>query len=199
MATTITGDAVNTPATNTNSLSTTSSTTTELAVLGGLKLSALQVLQFQHKLPGGDNSGACTGGTWNLNRPFNYVKKNTIPGASVDTTAKTFTLPAGTYWMYLYAGSFYTNSNMLRLFNITDNVVVDYGVQGHSYPAAGYNNTGSIFQGFVTITATKTFRLDHWTESSVSTYAWGYRPAPAGAAIAVDAIYSDFIIWRVSY
>lgn len=154
-----------------------------------------QMLHIQHRVAAAGNSGTFSAGAWRR-RPVNHERWNTIPGAVFDDSANTFTLPAGLYWMELFSMGFYVQANVIRLYNVTDSVLVDYGDLGMSNANGGYNNTGSTFRGYVELTATKELAVDHYSSGSRSNDGFGYRGGQSlGGA---DGIYADYKIWKIN-
>ncbi len=160
---------------------------------GGINFSP-EMLHIQHRLSGTTNPGTFTAGAWRR-RPVNHVRWNTIEGASFNSGAYTFTLPKGTYWMDLYSTGFYVQNNTIRLYDLTLNQVIDYGDAGLSNPTAGYNNSGSRFQGYVVLNSQTTLAVDHWGTTTRDKDGFGYRNVATGEAV---AIYANYMIWKVS-
>lgn len=106
----------------------------------------------------GTNAGTSTASTW-VQRDLNTERVNTIAGASV--SGNQFTLPAGTYDIEFNAPGYYCNHHKLRVYNVTDGAAVILGQ--NAYNAASSLSTQAYGRGSVTITANKTFRVDHWT------------------------------------
>lgn len=98
-------------------------------------------------------------------RVLNTVMSNTIPGASL--ASNVITLPAGTYDVFCRAPSYNATSNKAWLVNITDSSVQMVGSVALSQPSTG-SSTDSIIAGRFTITAQKTFRIDHAGQSAGS-------------------------------
>lgn len=94
-------------------------------------------------------------------RNLNTVKTNLITGASL--ASKQVTLPAGTYRVLGRAGCIDLDRHQLRLRNITDSETVANGTSELSNDS-DFSLTNSTLWGRFTITATKVFELQHFTQ-----------------------------------
>lgn len=138
-----------------------------------------QVVVLQDQKAVGSNGDAFTLTTWT---------KRTITTKVLDTggictlASSTFTLPSGTYdleaSMCLFAPSS-SSEGMHRLRNTTDGVTT---LQGTNSGAGGgvITNTPSVFSGRFTITGTKTFQFEGFTDGSgaIMGGAMGSSPSP---------------------
>ncbi len=97
-------------------------------------------------------------GVWNI-RDLNTVLQNDIQGASL--SANVVTLPAGTYEFHGEAGGHQCNEHAVRIHNLTTGALIE-GV--HTRSAAGdYTTTRAVVVGQMTLTASNTIRLEHYT------------------------------------
>ena len=127
-------------------------------------------LHVQDQKASGAQGGASAAATQNV-RTLNTVVTNTITGASLATNQ--ITLPAGTYRIWARAPAFRTNVHKIRLYNVTDAVVMIVG--SSAYASATYSGSSDSFiQGYrFTVSGTKAVRLDHYTLSTEATNGLG--------------------------
>lgn len=106
--------------------------------------------------------GALTGSAWNT-RTLNTL---TDPNSIVTSlSSNQFTLPAGTYYIHATAPGYILNRHKLRLFNVTDTATSFYGTNSTA-TAISNDVTVSVLQGIVTIAGAKTFRIEHWAQTT---------------------------------
>lgn len=145
-------------------------------------------LKVSHRLSNGVGGGTSASATWNT-RPLNVTDTNTIPGASI--ASNIITLPAGTYRAGGRSAAANAGAHQTRLYNVTDAAVAVIGGNA-STAGANVNQTDSHLTGEFTITATKTFRLDHYTTTGAATVGLG-NPVSAG----IGELYAELIIDQI--
>ena len=135
------------------------------------------------------DGGTFTAGAWQT-RDLNTEIFD--PDDIVSISSNQFTLSsAGTYYIEAFAPSFGANSNVARLYNITDNSVAQVG--SHSYSR---NSTGDLgdskawVHARVTITGSTTFEIQHRCDTSRTTNGFG-----VGANLSVE-IYTVVKIYK---
>ncbi|MEH6505026.1 MAG: hypothetical protein V7786_02035 [Sulfitobacter litoralis] len=149
--------------------------------------SKAQMMHIRDEKNIGTDGGDATSDIF-LRRDLNTVKENTIPGASL--SASQFTLPAGTYDIQASAPAFEAGGHQARLYNATDGT---YPIIG-SNEVNGFDRVGSsrsLIMGRITITATKSFEIQHRTSFSQVTNGFG---VSLGFG---PEVYTDVIIRRV--
>jgi hypothetical protein len=129
--------------------------------------------------------------TWNR-RHLTRVTANSIPGAQLN--ANLIILLAGNYVLEASSPAANCSGNQARLYNVTDNVLLDLGTSDCNY-LGNYATTKpvisrSVLQTSFSITSTKSFAIDHWVEETGS----GGRNANAGVA----EVYTTVKITKVS-
>jgi hypothetical protein len=106
------------------------------------------------------DGGTFTSGAFRT-RDLQTTQVNTITGCSL--ASNQVTLPAGTYYVYARLPCFSVNRNEGRLRNITDSTTAILGTVNYSeYPV---NNAVEIV-GVFTIAGTKTFELQHYSNTT---------------------------------
>lgn len=145
----------------------------------------------QDQKASGTDGGTFTSGAWQT-RTLNTTVYSNLAGYSL--AANQITLPAGSYAVFASAPSYRVNNNALRFYN-TDDTVVEINGQS-SYSAATYNEQAvAILSGKFSITATKTFELQHRCSNTQATNGFG---ANVGSAFAVGVeIYAEVRIWKL--
>jgi hypothetical protein len=133
--------------------------------------------------------GTFTNGAWRT-RDLNTTKTNTITGASL--ASNQITLPAGTYFIQGHATSMRVEGNITRIYNITDSSQVSLGQNNHSGGVSGQSGISTV-SCLVTITATKVFELQHYSQTTTASIGFGVRNETG-----VGEVYSEILIWKVS-
>ena len=149
-----------------------------------------QTLHAQDQKASGTNGGSATAGS-TVTRDLNTVVKNTIAGASLSSNA--ITLPAGNYRITAHAPALDAARHRTRWRNTTDNTTVLLGSSGFSNQSSNEQNL-SLIQGEFTITAQKTFELQHYVQAQ-ATVAGETLGANAGSG--ENEVYADVMIQRL--
>ena len=129
-----------------------------------------EVFEIVDEKADGASGGTFTSGAWRT-RDLNVVRTNEITGASLSSNQ--FTLPAGTYSIFALAPAFRVHHHKAKLRNITDGTDVIIGSLAFSGSTASYAQTDSIVTGSFTISATKTFELQHRGNTTASGFGFG--------------------------
>lgn len=138
-------------------------------------------------------------GTWNT-RVLQTVPKNTIGGASLSSNQ--VTLAPGTYKLSGYAQIWGGAEHKLRWFNVSDTSTVIVGANSFAQretitgPDINQGDRAVIYGEF-TITATKTFRLEHQNEAETASEgnALGGR---ASLISSVSEVYAEVFIEKIA-
>jgi hypothetical protein len=107
----------------------------------------------------------------------------------VTLSANQFVLPAGSYEIYVAAPAYSCSTNRVRLQNISDSSTVVQGPNRESSDVAG---TADPLLGKFTITASKTFEIQHYCNVTQSTNGFG-RAVGSGAS----EIYTTVLLKRI--
>jgi hypothetical protein len=152
-----------------------------------------QLMPFLHvreEQPSGTAGGASTASTWQQ-RVLNTVKTNGITGASL--ASNQITLPAGTYYVECSAPSYGTGQTKARLRNVTDSATAIVG-QSHYVENGSYQSGGnSQVSGRITLSATKTLQLEHFTGTAQVTDGLG-----VAAGTSEVEVYAEVKIWKIA-
>lgn len=139
----------------------------------------------------GTQGGTATLGAWTA-RTLNTLvyNKNTLASLS----SNQFTLPAGTYFISA-ASPFYNNESAMRirLYNVTDASSVlgrNAAAQAGDSPNRP-NQIDAVLNTVVTITGTKSFRIEYYTTNSETTSGLGL------ASGLGTEVYTQVIIWKL--
>ena len=143
---------------------------------------------FNETQASGTQGGGSVATTW-TKRTLNTTLVNNITGASIATSV--ITLPAGSYLISASAPCYESNTFKIRLQNTTDATTAILGTS--EYDGSSSVQTRTFLNGFVTITGTKNFELQHWVQTARINLGFGY-PTSAG----VSEIYSTIQITRVA-
>ena len=141
--------------------------------------------------PSGTSGGGFTGAAWQTR----VLNTKVSDASNIATLASNqVTLPAGTYRFSASAPAFYVNAHKVRLQNITDSTTVTVG--GNAVSASGIAPSGvqtnSTVVGRFTISAPKTFSLQHWCGSTQGVNGLGV----ATSAVTIIEVYAQLEFWK---
>lgn len=148
-----------------------------------------QVLIVVDEKASGTGGGTFTQGAWRT-RDLNTVRANSIDGASLSSNQ--VTLPAGTYQIVAYMPAYTVWQHKGRLRNITDSADTIIG-SSEACHAGGLTSTASILMGQFTITAQKTFELQHYCAVTATDVGFG---GPSGIASMVE-VYTQAVLKKI--
>lgn len=154
----------------------------------GLGLTAAPLLHVREESAG--VGGAAISGT--QDRVLNTVVTNTIPSASLASSQ--ITLPAGTYDYEISAPAYSISRHRASLYNVTDGVTTQYGTSEFN-STSDQVQTRSTVAGRVTITAPKTFKVQHYTGSAGG---GGTSALGAAASDSRPEVYTEARFWKVA-
>ena len=148
-----------------------------------------QLLHVRDEKASGTPGGTFTTGAWRT-RTLNTIKTNEITGASLSSNQ--ITLVTGTYYINAMAPGFNLGRHQTALYNITDS---SFEIIGSSeYGTASTNAvTRSFLNSRFTISAQKTFELQHRCETTDTTYGFG-----VDSAFSQVCVYAEVQIWRIA-
>ncbi len=118
------------------------------------------------------DGGTATSGSWQT-RDLNTEVYD--PDGIVSLSSNQFTLGAGSYLIEFHAPALRCGGNMARLYNVSDGSVPTYGYGMTTFTDTGGDGDTGISSGFcrVTISSSKTFRIEHRVNVSESTEGFG--------------------------
>ncbi len=149
----------------------------ESAGSAGLIRAAIDVRPQQHYILIRDEKtqntagGTFTQGAWQT-RDLNT--EVTDEGGYAELAANQITLAAGTYRVNIIVPAIQVGAHQARLQNTTDGTTVILGTSEYAGVASGLPVTHSIIRGQFTITAQKTFSVQHRCEATKATYGFGF-------------------------
>jgi hypothetical protein len=132
------------------------------------------VVIFQDQKPQNTQGGGSTANTW-VTRVINTKVADTN-NLCANPVSNTFTLPAGIWHIQASAPGYAVNVNRIRLFNTSDSTVAALGTSEFNYvntTYATYSSNRSLVNTVLTLTTSKTFRIDHWTSRAQATNGFG--------------------------
>lgn len=144
---------------------------TTTTVLGPIEVGGDYILIRDEK-SSGTQGGTFTSGAWQT-RDLNTVKVDET--GNVSLSSNQFTLPIGTYRIWVYAPAFFCNTHKARLRNITDSTTVDEGTSAKSNDDSSASETTqeSVIKTQFTITSAKTFEVQHQCQTTTATNGFG--------------------------
>lgn len=143
----------------------------------------------------GDTSGTFTAGDWRT-RDLTVIAHDDTGQVSLNSNQ--FTLPAGTYVCNAKAPAETVRQHTARLQNITDGTTTLPGSTGLDNEVSGSLRTAgySFITGTFTISAPKTFELQHQGRDTRATTGFGVR---GGSLWTVEAeVYSVIEFWKTA-
>jgi hypothetical protein len=123
-----------------------------------------------------------TAGGTNAAAVYNTRVLNTIvdsAGVVTSLTTNQFSLSAGRYMIQASAPAYTVGVHRTRIRNITDGTTAILGQSGYTNAGADNAMVLSTLAGEIVLTTTKTFELQHYTQSSVANNGFG-RPTSSG-------------------
>ena len=158
-------------------------------VSGGGKFESA-LLHVRNEKSNGTSAGSFTSGSWQT-KEINTSLTNEISGASLSSNQ--IILPSGTYYIDASSPANYVNSHKAKLRNITDSSDTLIGTNEYAgQDMVDYVNTNSIIKGRFTISAQKTFEIQHRCQTSS-----GVGLGVANSFSVVE-VYTDVRIWKVA-
>lgn len=129
---------------------------------------------IQDQKTAGTNGGTFTSGAWRT-RDLTTTIFNNI-GAGYSLSSNQFTLPAGTYIINAKAPAYNVSYHALRLRNITDGTTdIDGNTsQFHSLAAGNTRDVWAFLTGFITISGSKVYELQHRCSVTSATSGFGF-------------------------
>lgn len=148
-------------------------------------------LYVRDERPSGTYYGNVPAG-WNK-RVFNTVKANTIAGASVSSNR--ITVPAGTYDIDIFCSVWGSvGVNRLRLYNVTNLSVLEYGNSEHASNGMGYLSWVSLRIRQLVLASPREFDVEHYIGSNVNAGDLGTPNSIAG----VPEVYAEAIFRKIA-
>ena len=156
--------------------------------LNGVVDNFADIAIFNETQASGTQGGASTGAAY-AKRTLNTTVVNNIAGCSIASSVVTLAT-AGTYYMRATAPGYECGFVKVKIRNTTAST--DTAV-GNNVAATTNNGVFSTAEGIITITASTTFEVQMYPQSSIATYGLG-RAATSGSS----EIYSQLFIARIA-
>ncbi len=139
-------------------------------LLGGGGGSTIKTAIIRDIKSGGTNGGTFNAGAWRT-RDLVTISQDSI---GLSLSSNQFTLPAGKYVIIAMCPAYRVDYHKCQIYNVSDGVVVQEGSSEFS-TSAGSDQTSSFVAGYVDISSSKTFRIEHRCTTSASSYGFGLR------------------------
>jgi len=133
--------------------------------------------------------GSSSGGVGFVTRELNVPRRNVLPGATL--LSNEFTLPPGTFYIEWSAPAHDSGQHQTRIQNMTDTSTLEHGSSQRDLDTTSAT-TNSVGCAVFTITASKTFALQHSFQLSQATSGLG-----VAANRGTKEVYSMVRVWRV--
>tara|TARA_R100000005_G_C4932897_1_gene160997 strand:- start:257 stop:772 length:516 start_codon:yes stop_codon:yes gene_type:complete len=118
----------------------------------------------------GNHAGTFTSGSW-LGRDLNTTI--TDPDNIVSVSSNRFTLQAGNYIVHVSAPAIEVNRHQIRLNDVTNSTVKEYGSNEYSNNANGYATTRSMLETRLIVTASTTYEIEHRCHTTRNSFGFG--------------------------
>lgn len=141
-------------------------------------------IHLREEQTSGTNGGTFTSGAWRTRVLNTTVVDET---GAVTLSSNQFTLPAGAYRIMAQAPAFEVAGNKLRLQNITDSSTTLFGTSANMNVTVSGDVLANLF-GTFTITASKTFELQHYASTTAATYGLGF-----ASGVGINEVYAE--VW----
>ena len=149
---------------------------------------ASQLLHVRDEKANNTAAGTFTSGAWRT-RELNTIKTNEITGASLSSNQ--ITLPTGTYYIKALVPAFNVSRHQAVLYNTTDS---SFDLIGTSeFVSGGTGLSRSFVNGRFTISAQKTFELQHQCETTDGGNGLGVK-----STFGQVCVYAEVQIWRTA-
>jgi hypothetical protein len=132
--------------------------------------------------------GTFTAGAW---RTRDLTTEVTDQPSACSLAANQFTLDAGTYIIMASAPAYYVNQHQTRLYNITDSALEIAGTSEYMQNSAGAGSNRSFIVGLFTITALKSFEIQHYCATTAAGDGFGVKNN-----LQVE-VYTEVMLWKV--
>ena len=147
-----------------------------------------ELLHVRDEKANDTNGGTFTSGAWRT-RELNTIKTNEITGASLSSNQ--ITLPSGTYYIKALIPAFNVSRHQAVLYNTTDS---SFDLIGTSeFVSGGSGSSKSFINGRFTISAQKTFELQHQCETTDAGDGFGVK-----STFGQVCVYAEVQIWRTA-
>ena len=138
----------------------------------------------------GVNGGTFTAGAWQI-RPLANIVTNTIDGAGL--TGSGIEIPAGDYFIELFALSNQVNQNIARLQQVLPSPLT-LGTSSSGYSNSGVTGNNRVtFSGVLSFGATATLQLQHWCVNTIAGTGFG-----VASNVGEPELYAEIKIWKVA-
>jgi hypothetical protein len=129
-----------------------------------------QIAILKDVKPQGTNAGTFSSGAWRT-RDLNTVEGST---GIVSLSSNQFTLGPGEYYLFGRAPTFGVSLNQCRIYNITNSSVTALGTSGFNASAQYTSFDSSMVACRLSLTATKTFELQHYCSATGNSNGFGF-------------------------
>jgi len=147
-----------------------------------------QLLHVRDEKANDTAGGTFSSGAWRT-RELNTIKTNEITSASLSSNQ--ITLPSGTYYIKASIPAFNVSRHQAVLYNTTDS---SFDLIGTSeFVSGGSGSSKSFINGRFTISAQKTFELQHQCETTDAGNGFGVK-----STFGQVCVYAEVQIWRTA-
>ena len=120
----------------------------------------------------GVNAGTFTSGAW---RTRDLNTEIFDPDGIVSISSNEFTLAAGTYLIEWSAPAMRVNAHKTRLYDVTADAAGQLGCNAYAIANTSGDHTHSFGSARITIASSNTYRIEHRSEGTGTTFGFGYR------------------------
>lgn len=131
----------------------------------------IETVYIQDQKPDSVDGGAFTAGAWRT-RDLNTLI-NPLSFSWVSLFSNEFTLDAGTYLIRATVPAYRVESHKARLWDVTSSTTALWGSPGLAEDAANATQSASFIEGYLTVTAPTTYRIEHRCVTTNSSNGFG--------------------------
>lgn len=164
--------------------------------LQSTKQNLIETVMLKDIKASGVAGGSFVNGAWRT-RVLNTLE-NPLSSTWISLVANQFTLQPGTYEFYGRAPAYRVAYHIAKLVNITDTTDTIIGSAGHSNEATANGTNDSIMDGIFTLSAAKTFEIQHRTGTPEGVAGSGFGlDAGSNIGVATNNVYTTVRIRKI--
>jgi hypothetical protein len=148
----------------------------------------IQTATFNDTKASSTTGGTFTSGAWRT-RDLQTTQSNSITGCSL--ASNQITLPAGTFRITGFAPATFVDRHQTRIYNITGSAMLILGMSAYNEGNVG-SVGASFFDGVVTLASSTVIELQHYGQTTQSSFGFG------NSITWGDAIFSTITITKVA-
>ena len=139
-------------------------------ITGSPSASTQQLIVIQDLKASGTSGGTFTAGSWQT-RALNTISVDDTGAVSLGSNQ--ITLPAGTYWVEIFAPATRVARHQARLYDITNGAVLLWGIGSYILTTNYFSQTNSVIIGKITLAGATVLEVQHRCETTFASDGFG--------------------------